>query len=295
MGNTMTITAGRPATTEPPPAPPGHHRRGIIAIIAALVIVGAAGTGLGLALTRSTSSPSRTTGMYGYYHSMMGRYGGASMMGGTGYGSMMGPSGYRWMMGDTHAPGWMHGGSLPRVMMGANTDPGQVMGRLFANAPGPRVSAAAATRLGDASPSGATVSRADNRIAFATMSVEFTAVASPPGGPDETFRIAGLVNPTISVRQGASVTIHVINADPDTAHGLVITAARAAAAYMPMMSAPPAFAGAAIWFLGDPTSGGLHEATMNFTAGQSGSYTYLCAVPGHAQKGMLGTLTITTP
>ena len=289
----MTLTAGSPTTAEPREPTSVHRRRGLIGTVAALIVVGAAGTGLGLALTHSTSSANRATGMLGYYHSMMGRYSSSSMMGGSsGYGWMKGASGYRWMMGGAHAPGWMHGGSLPGFMMGGNTDPGQVMGRLFADAPGPRLSAATATKLGSAAPAGATVSRTDNRIVFTTRIVEFTALASPPGGPDETFRIAGLVNPTISVPLGARVTIHVINADPDTSHGLVITVPPAAAAYMPMMGAPPSFTGAAIWFLGDPTAAGLHEATTSFTASRIGAYVYLCAVPGHSQKGMLGTFDV---
>jgi hypothetical protein len=59
------------------------------------------------------------------------------------------------------------------------------------------------------------------------------------GGPDETFRTAGLTNPRIVVPAGAQVAIQVIDADPDTTHGLVITASNAAAsAWMPMMTAP---------------------------------------------------------
>ena len=46
----------------------------------------------------------------------------------------------------------------------------------------------------------------------------------PGWGPDETFRIAGMVNPAITVRAGVRVSMRVINADEDTAHGLVITA-----------------------------------------------------------------------
>jgi len=53
-----------------------------------------------------------------------------------------------------------------------------------------------------------------------------TAVASPVGGPDETFRIAGLTDPRVVVPTGARVTVQVVNADPDTAHGLVITASQ---------------------------------------------------------------------
>ncbi len=124
--------------------------------------------------------------------------------------------------------------------------------------------------------------------------MRLVALASPAGGPDETFRIAGLVNPTLAVPAGSHVTIEVINADNDTAHGLVITASGVASSWMPMMTDSAAFAGSALWFLGNPTSAGLHAGTLRFTASTPGTYHYLCPVPGHAQKGMTGTFIVRT-
>jgi rusticyanin len=270
----------------------------LVALIAvAAVALGGLGVGVAVAASHHSSSQGATSGTadasaYSYYQSMMGRYDGASMMGGS-YGSMMGASGYAWMMGGTSAPSWMHGGTLPGYMMGTNTDPGKVMGQLFANAPGPRVSSAQATQLGNTVPAGGTVNTGSNGINFSGNSAELVALASPAGGPDETFRIAGLVNPTITVKSGTRVTIEVVNADPDTAHGLVVTATGSATSWMPMMTSPPAFSGAALWFLGNPTSAGMHAGTMSFVASTPGSYQYLCAVPGHAQKGMVGTFVVT--
>jgi rusticyanin len=117
-------------------------------------------------------------------------------------------------------------------------------------------------------------------------------LAGPSGGPDETLRIAGLVNPTIVVPQEAQVTVQLVNADSDTAHGLVVTAAGAASSVMPMMTAAPAFPGAALWFLGNPTSAGIHDGTLSFTASTAGTYQYLCPVSGHAQKGMASSLIV---
>jgi rusticyanin len=124
--------------------------------------------------------------------------------------------------------------------------------------------------------------------------VRLVAVASPAGGPDETFRIAGLINPAITVPAGAKVSIQVINADPDTAHGLVITASQNISSPMPMMTSQPAFTGSALWFLGNPTNAGMHTATLTLTATTPGTYHYLCPVPvpGHAQEGMTGTFTV---
>ena len=230
---------------------------------------------------------------YAYYQTMMkGLYGGGSMMGGGSYGWMMDATGYQWMMGGAGAPAWMRGQVLPGFMMGTSGDPGQVMGSLFANAPGARVSAAQAGRLGSQVPAGATLDRAANTITFTGTSVRLTVAASPAGGPDETFRIAGLTDPAITVPAGAQVSIEVINADPGTAHGLVITAGGNTTSWMPMMTARPAFPGSAVWFLGNPTPAGMHAATLTFTASTPGSYRYLCPVPGHAQKGMTGTFTV---
>jgi len=58
------------------------------------------------------------------------------------------------------------------------------------------------------------------------------------------------------------------------------------------MTTRTAFPGAALWFLGNPTSAGTHAGTLTFTASTAGTYRYLCPVPGHAQKGMAGTFTV---
>ncbi len=100
-----------------------------------------------------------------------------------------------------------------------------------------------------------------------------------------------MTNPAIVVPAGARVSIEVINAGPDTAHGLVITASTAAT-WMPMMTDRPALTGSALWFLGNPTSAGMHAGTLTFTAATPGSYRYLCPVPGHAQEGMAGAFTV---
>jgi hypothetical protein len=65
----------------------------------------------------------------------------------------------------------MRGQALPGFMMGTASDPGQVMGSLFADAPGPRVSAARATQVGSQVPAGATLDRAANTITFTGTSV----------------------------------------------------------------------------------------------------------------------------
>src|ERR1035437_10862002 len=108
---------------------------------------------------------------------------------------MMGGPGYRAMMGGLAAPAWMRGHALPGFMMGSASDAGKVMGALFANASGARVTAAQAARLGNQVPAGATISRAGDRITFSGMSVRSPVLARPSGGPDETFPLDGLGDP----------------------------------------------------------------------------------------------------
>jgi rusticyanin len=266
---------------------------GIAAFTAAGLVAGAAVTGCATTSKPPAAAASPGGPAYAYYRTMMGRlYGGGSMMGGSSSGWMMSEAGYRWVMGGPDAPPWMRGSALPGVMMGTSSDPGQVMGVLFANAPGTRVSPAQAARLGRQIPAGATVSSARHSITFSGASVRLVVLAGPAGGPNETFRIAGMVDPVVVVKPGARVSIQVVNADPDTAQGLVITASGTGSARMPMLTASPAFTGSAVWFLGDPTSAGMHAATLSFTASTPGTYRYLCPVPGHAQEGMTGTFTV---
>lgn len=287
-------------TTEPvvlPPVeqPPSRRRsRWMVAgLVAGLLVAAGIGVGLASSLAGSPERLPLTAASFGYYQSVLGRYGHGSMMNGGPGGSMMGRPGYAWMMGGADAPGWQRGSGLPGYMAGSEHDPGAVMGRLFAGAPGPRVSAAEASRLGEAVPAGATADRAGNRLVVGARSVRLVVLASP-SMPSENFRIAGMTNPTVVVPDGAQVSIELVNADADMAHGLVVTASGAASWRMPMMAGGPAFEGAGVWFLGASTASGMHTGQFSFTASAPGTYQYVCPVPGHAREGMAGTFVVST-
>lgn len=198
----------------------------------------------------------------------------------------------------TGQSGSMMGGATGEGMatgsMMAGNAMGQMMGAAMANAPGGRVSAADAGKLGNATPSGATVDQAINTISFQTTNVRLTVLASPSDGPDMTFRIAGLTDPTITVPQGATVTVQLIDADSDTSHGWLLTQAQPPFPSMAMMQAPIAFPGSFAMPLGEPTAAGMHSETISFTAATAGHYTYLCPVAGHAQQGMYGAFSVTS-
>lgn len=183
------------------------------------------------------------------------------------------------------ATGSMMGGG-PGQMMGG--DPGQMMGQAFAGQSPATLTPAQATSLGNAAPTGATLDRAANQIRFAGRSVQLTVVASPDNGPDMTFRIAGLTDPTIIVPGGSTVNVRFVNGDHDTSHGWEVVAAGPPFPYMAMMGLPLAIGSAAAAPLGDATTTSWPAETISFTAGATGMYRYLCPVPGHAQRGMHG-------
>jgi uncharacterized cupredoxin-like copper-binding protein len=273
-------------------------------ILGSIAVAAAAALGTGVAIAaggpaaRPGTSPSVAAPAdaarpgYPWYRSMMNGYHGgpgAGMMGFSPW--MMSQAGYRWMTGGSRAPGWMRGGTIPAAMMGGGIDPGSIMGTLFADAPGPRVSPAQAQRLSSQAPAGASIDRAARTITFTTASVSLTVVASPSGAAG-SFRIAGLTDPSVSVPAGAHVSIQLVNADADTAHGLAIMPAGAERSYLPMMTAAPVFPQAALWFLGQPTTAGMHAGTLAFTATTPGRYQYLCPIPGHARDGVAGSFTV---
>jgi plastocyanin len=179
-------------------------------ILAGVAILAAAGLGAGVAAAAADSpgqpaaaaSPAAPAAAspaaysapaYSWYRSMMSGYYGGGMMGGPGDGWMMSPAGYQWMTGGTGAPG-------------------------------PWVSPAQARRLGNQAPAGASINRAARTITFTTMNVNLAVLASPPI-PAESFRIAGMTNPAISVPAGAHVTIELVNAAGMHAATVTFTAA----------------------------------------------------------------------
>jgi rusticyanin len=179
------------------------------------------------------------------------------------------------------APGWGIGGMGPGMMGlgGWNRTSGQ------------SVTPGEAAAQGAAVPAGATVDRASNTITFTGTSASLTVLASPSDGPDETFRIAGLTNPTLVMPRGAQVTLQLINADAGMPHNWLVTSAQPPFPTTVMMAGPVAF-GAVTPVLGEAGPAGMPSTTLSFTASVSGRYTYLCSVPGHAQAGMYGTLVV---
>ena len=148
------------------------------------------------------------------------------------------------------------------------------------------VSLARTRALGDQVPAGAIVDKASDTVTFTGRSVSFTVVAVPPGGPDMSFRVAGLTNPALVVPAGAQVTVQFINGDSDEAHGWIVVNEQPPFSFgQPKV---PAIGGAFSGLIGDPTASGQGASTITFQAGHPGAYQYICPMPGHAQMGMHG-------
>jgi rusticyanin len=162
--------------------------------------------------------------------------------------------------------------------------------RLAGNAP-LTVTAAQVTALGNQVPAGASVDRCADRITVTARAVTLVIEASPAANPDMTFRIAGLVNPAVVVPAGTQVTVEFINADSDEAHGWVVTSETPPFPFRAQTG--PAIPGAAAAVIGDPTPAGHGALMVTFTAGQAGTYQYICPMPGHAQMGMHGAFVVT--
>jgi rusticyanin len=146
------------------------------------------------------------------------------------------------------------------------------------------------TALSEQVPANASIDTRADSITFDTTTVSFTVVAIAPGKPDMTFTIAGLTDPAIIVPQGARVTVRFINNDTDEAHGWLITGSQPPFTFG--QPATPAITGAFTGIVGDPTAAGDGANTITFAASGTGTYQYICPMPGHAQMGMHGSLTI---
>ena len=205
-------------------------------------------------------------------------------------GSVAGGTGPGWFGAHSAADGSGVGGGTPGWGIGG-MGPGLMGFGGGAGVGGQPVAPGEAASLGAAVPAGATLDRASNTITFTGTSVALIVLASPSDGPDETFRIAGLTNPTLVMPRGAQVTLRLVNADAGMVHNWLIANAQPPSPYVAMMAGPVVF-GAIAPVLAEATSSGLPSATLTFTASASGRYTYLCAVPGHAQQGMYGGLVV---
>lgn len=157
-------------------------------------------------------------------------------------------------------------------------------------------------------PSGVLVHKSNNTISISangtTIPIEAAPVWYPRSG--DYWLVYGLVNPTITVKQGARVNFLFMNMDNDI-HMPGVTAIPPPYQNCPMMSgmmnSDMSGGGGNSWLGIGPMLSGVanstvtantqySDATLSITFSQTGTYWYLCLVMGHAQMGMYGKLLV---
>lgn len=140
----------------------------------------------------------------------------------------------------------------------------------------------------------ANVVPAANRISYHTANVLLVMVGAPPGRPGMFWQVDGaLVNPTVVVPAGSRISVQFVNGDPGQHHGFELTTGTPPFPRMAMRDGTVAAPGALIMPLPPPDGSRWYAAHASFTAPPPGTYHYICPVPGHAERGMWGTLVVT--
>lgn len=115
------------------------------------------------------------------------------------------------------------------------------------------------------------------------------------------FTVYGLVNPTIIIKQGSTVTFDAFDLSDYAYHGYMITNDSFAPPYS--ISGPEgAFNGynnskdivVKGILIPPPKNGRIYEESETFTANTNGIYWYLCPVFGHAALGMYGKIIVSS-
>lgn len=229
-------------------------------VVAAALVVGAAAGAVGTAVATGGGPLGASAASHAAARSAVAE---AS----TGAGDMMGGQGMN-MMGDRSG---MTGGS---VGSGAPV-----------LIPAARVEAMAARAARSAQVRGATVT-------YRSSQVTLVALGAPGNRPGMYWQVDGVVNPTVTVPAGATVTVRFADGDPGHPHGFEVTAAAPPYPEMAMMAGDVAAPGALVMPVPAPQGSSWWSATTTFHAPPPGVYYYLCPVPGHARAGMWGKLIV---
>lgn len=191
------------------------------------------------------------------------------------------------------APGMVGGsGGMTGSMMGAS---GGMTGSMMGGSVGGPIQSASPLDVWAQSKqaaASAAIDRQANTVTYQGTQIQIVAVASPDTGPDMTWNVDGLVNPTVVIPQGAQAAVAFFNADAGTMHGWELTTAAPPYPAMPMMEESVAFSGAFAMPVAGATGQTWSGRTLHFTAATAGTFYYLCPVPTHAERGMYGKLVV---
>ena len=153
-------------------------------------------------------------------------------------------------------------------------------------------------------PASVVVNNSSNTINVTSKSVTLIVEAAPTWYPrqGDFWLIYGLVNPNIVIREGTTVHFVFINMDNIT-HMPAITTNGPPYSYMPMQDGMMGYqsGGNGSWLAIGPmlpgTSANAQDqayaaSNLTVTFSSSGNYYYICLIPGHAQMGMYGEISV---
>jgi rusticyanin len=109
-------------------------------------------------------------------------------------------------------------------------------------------------------------------------------VRSGPANDMLSYRIDGLRNPTLIVPAGATLKTLFINTDDDMTHNLRLTVQK-----MPFKGTMKSVGTGELPHVSGTA---FHAEELTFRLPKAGTYIYLCTIPGHAPRGMFGTLIV---
>ncbi len=137
---------------------------------------------------------------------------------------------------------------------------------------------------------GVAVSRATNSLTYTASPVTIVVLASPTAlhRPGLQWEVDGRINPTVIVPTHATVTVTLVNADSGYMHGFEVTTAQPPFAWEAMRQGRTAFAGSFVHPLLPEYHGTFAFLSTTFIANTTGTFHYICPVPGHAHHGMSG-------
>lgn len=146
----------------------------------------------------------------------------------------------------------------------------------------------------------ATLARIDtsqNRVVFCGHRVLLAIAAVQPNFTNTIFEVAGLVDPTIVIPVGVTVTLDLVNMDygQDMEHGVVLSTVAPPYPVLGMMRMVDSFAEVGILsprIAENPRSSAYEEGSVTFQEPAPGVYYYVCQYYDHASKGMFGRLIV---
>ncbi len=127
----------------------------------------------------------------------------------------------------------------------------------------------------------------EGTVSYSGKTVHVVAAASLPGFPFMSFEIHGVTNPILDVPVGATVHVTFINTNNGFGHSFDITQKKPPYAVLPDIN--PIFAGTGFSPL--PHDGKFAYTNFSWHP-TSGTYYYVCRIPGHAASGMFGEIVV---